>query len=138
MLRIVSDTNVLISALGWKGNEYVLIENCFDKKILLILSLNILDEFKEVVSRSEFNFVEEEIDEFINALIEVAIIVQPTEKVTACRDSEDDKFLETALEGKAYYIVSGDKDLLSIRSFRAVRIVTTVGFLQIVNKSTKK
>ena len=55
----------------------------------------------------------------------------------ACRDPEDDKFLAAATEGKAGYVVSGDKDLLSLKKYRNVQIVRPAAFLKILRKEEK-
>lgn len=131
MLRVVPDTNVLISALIVEGNEYRLIEKCFMREIIIITSADVLDEFKEVALRPKFGFTEEEVDDFVNALIEAAEVVMPKEKVSSvCRDPDDDKLLEAALEGNADYIISGDKDLLVLKRFRNVKVVTAAEFLR--------
>ena len=131
MLRAVPDTNILISAFMIEGNEYRLIEKGFKKEILLLTSLVLIEEFKEVALRPRFGFAKEEIDDFIDALLEVSRLVMPTQKITGiCRDPDDEKLLEAAVEGKADYIVSGDKDVLSLRSFRSIMIVTAAELLQ--------
>lgn len=131
MLRIVPDTNVLISALIVEGNEYRLIEKCFKRKILLITSADVLDEFKEVALRPKFGFTEEKVDDFVNALIEAAEVVMPIERISGvCRDPDDNKLLEAALEGKADYIISGDKDLLILKKFRNVKLVPAAALLR--------
>ena len=131
MLRIVPDTNILISAFIVEGNEYRLIEKCFKREILLITSADVIDEFKEVALRPKFGFTEEEVDDFVNALIEAAEVVMPKEKVSGvCRDPDDDKLLEAALEGNADYIISGDKDMLVLKRFRNIKVVTAAKFLR--------
>lgn len=57
-------------------------------------------------------------------------IVVPVSDVELCRDPDDDKFLSCAIDGKALYIVSGDKDLLDLKSFRDIEIVTAADFCQ--------
>ena len=131
MLRIVPDTNVLISAFIVEGNEYRLVEKCFKMEILLITSADVIDEFKDVALRPKFGFTEEEVDDFVNALIEAAEVVMPKEKVSGvCRDPDDDKLLEAALEGNADYIISGDKDMLVLKRFRNIKVVTAAKFLR--------
>ena len=131
MLRIVPDTNILISAFIVEGNEYRLIEKCFKREILLITSADVIDEFKEVALRPKFGFTEEEVDDFVNALIEAAEVVMPKEGVSGvCRDPDDNKLLAAALEGEADYIISGDKDLLTLKRFRNVRVATAAEFLR--------
>ena len=136
MLRVVPDTNILISAFMIEGNEYRLIEKGFKKEILLLTSLVLIEEFKEVALRPRFGFAKEEIDDFIDALLEVSVLVMPTQKIIGiCRDPDDEKLLEAAVEGKANYIVSGDKDLLVLKSFRNVKIVTAAELLQNPNRT---
>ena len=131
MLRVVPDTNVLISAFMVEGNEYRLIENGFKKEILLLTSLALIEEFKEVALRPRFGFTKEEIDDFIDALLGVSKLVVPMQRITGiCRDPDDERLLEAAVEGKADYIVSGDKDLLVLKSFRGIKIVTAAELLQ--------
>ena len=136
MLRVVPDTNVLISAFMVEGNEYRLIENGFKKEILLLTSLALIEEFKEVALRPRFGFTKEEIDDFIDALLEVSELVVPVQRITGiCRDPDDERLLEAAVEGKADYIVSGDKDLLVLKSFRGVKIVTAAELLRNPNRA---
>ena len=135
MLRAVPDTNILISAFMVEGNEYRLIEKGFKKEILLLTSLALIEEFKEVALRPKFGFTKEEIDDFVDALVEVSELVMPTQKITGvCRDPDDEKLLEAAVEGKADYIVSGDKDLLVLKSFSNIKIVTAAELLQNPNR----
>ena len=49
-----------------------------------------------------------------------------------CRDPDDDKFISCAIDGQCYYIVSGDKDLLSLKEQQQVKIVTVSEFLDIL------
>lgn len=67
--------------MGWEGNEYKLIEKYMKKEIILVISLDIIEEFKKVALRPKFGFAKEEIEDFIDALIETALVVQPSEKI---------------------------------------------------------
>lgn len=130
-LRVVVDTNILISAFGWPGNERALIEKAIEGKIQLCISSDIFEEFEEVSSRPKFKFSKEDIDDFIGALIEVADIVIPSCSVNIVkRDPSDNKFLECALEAKADYIVTGDNHLLKLKEYKGVKIVRTRGMLE--------
>jgi len=137
-MRIVADTNVLIAALGWKGsNPYKIIQKCFKKELTLVISPDIIAEFKKVTLRPKFEFSPEEIDEFISALIEISEVVQPEENFNVIiKDPEDNKFLEAAVAGSARYIVSGDKHLLDLKEFRGIKIERPAEFLkQLIKKS---
>jgi predicted nucleic acid-binding protein len=59
-----------------------------------------------------------------------AELVAITERITACRDPHDDKFLELAVNGRADLIVSGDADLLALNPFRDIPILTPAAFMQ--------
>jgi len=123
-LKIVADTNVLISALGWQSNEFKLIEKCMKKEINLIISLEIIEEFRKVAIRPKFDFSLDEIEDFIDALIEVGEVVQPQERVKIVEDDpSDNKIIECALEGKANYIVTGDAHLLKLKEINGIKIV---------------
>ena len=63
-----------------------------------------------------------------------AELVTITERVVACRDPTDDKFLELAVNGHADLIVSGDEDLLTLNAFREIPIVTPAAFVQGVTR----
>ena len=63
-------------------------------------------------------------------MLAAAELVTITERITACRDPKDDKFLELAANGHAHLIVSGDTDLLTLNLFRGIPIVTPADFVQ--------
>ena len=70
-------------------------------------------------------------EEFLTALPEFATHVAIVERIQACRDPTDDKFLETAVNGQADFLVTGDRALLAMNSFRSVLIVSPSGYLRI-------
>ena len=67
--------------------------------------------------------------EFLAALVLSAEHVEVTEKINACRDSRDNKFLELAACGLASHIITGDEDLLVLQSFRNTAVVTPQAFV---------
>ncbi len=68
-------------------------------------------------------------EEFLEAFVERATFIEPTEEIRLCRDAKDDKFLEVAVSGGAAYLISGDKDLRALNPFRSIAIVTAAEFL---------
>jgi putative PIN family toxin of toxin-antitoxin system len=130
-MRYVFDTNVIVSAL--------IFENSKPDRVLryalangdVLLSLEILEELNEVLGREKFNryVTSEEREEFLAGLVERAVLVEIIENVQECRDPKDDNILELAWNGKAQYIITGDKDLLVLHPFRGIAIVTTDEFL---------
>ncbi|CCO08448.1 putative toxin-antitoxin system toxin component, PIN family [Desulforamulus hydrothermalis] len=132
-MRITVDTNVLISALGWNGAEAAVIEMVLDSSLVLCLSAQILSEFYRVVNYPKFGFTDEEIDGFIGRLLTNSIIVNPSQSINAVADDPDDnKIIECAVEGKAEYIISGDKHLLSLGEYKNVKILRASEFLQVL------
>lgn len=129
-MKIVADTNVLISAFGWNGPEHELIARCLRTEITLCFSAQTLEEFKVVSLRKKFGFSQDEIDEFIDALLEASQMVFPEEQINEIKDDpKDNKFLECAAEAKAQFIVSGDRHLLKLGQFRRTKILSAKQFL---------
>ena len=85
------------------------------------------------MNRPKFDkYVDPEIrSEFIVQLTQQSELVEINESILACRDSKDDKFLEVAVNGKADYLITGDRDLLVLHPFRDVQIITPSAFLEL-------
>jgi uncharacterized protein len=124
--RYVFDTNVIISALLFENSKPALALRYALANGEILLSLDFLEELNEVLGRERFDryVTRVEREEFLQAFVERAVLVEITENVQACRDPKDDKVLELALNGEAQYIISGDKDLLVLHPFRDVQIIT--------------
>ncbi|MGK7897951.1 MAG: putative toxin-antitoxin system toxin component, PIN family [Xenococcus sp. (in: cyanobacteria)] len=133
-VRYVFDTNVIISALLFENSKPA---QAFQYTLTngeVLLSLDLLEELNEVLGRKKFNkyVTNEEREEFLEALIERAVLIEIVENVQECRDPKDDKVLELALNGEAQYIITGDLDLLVLNPFRNVRVITVEDFLKII------
>ena len=133
MISVVLDTNILISAMGWEGKPQKILSKCFENKFKLIISPEILEEIRDVLFRKKFNFIDDnKKNEFILLLAELADVKTATHKVDICRDKDDNKFIELALTAKVKYIVSGDNDLLSIKKFKGIKIISAREFLKVI------
>jgi uncharacterized protein len=133
-MRIVLDTNILISAIGWGGKPNTILKLCIEKKLNLFLSNQILFEVNKVLSRKKFNNIElKHKKEFIIFLREISTIVKPSTKVNICRDINDNMFIETAIEANANFIISGDEDLLSLKKYNNIEIINPNIFLEKIN-----
>jgi len=133
-MKVVLDTNVLVSALIKAGKPRELLFRLAEKKAL-ILSKSILDEFLEIVENPKVRRYagEQETTVFLKSLGDAAKIIQVKSTFKAVKaDSDDDVILRTAYDGKADYIVSGDNHLLSLGKFRAIRIVTVSEMLELL------
>jgi putative PIN family toxin of toxin-antitoxin system len=130
--RYVFDTNTLISAALFEGSTPDRAFRWALRHGRVLASPDTLDELVEVLGRDKFDryLSAEEREAFLEALVERADVVEPVKKIRACRDPDDDKFLELAVEGRAEAIVSGDDDLLALDPFRHISIVTPSAFLE--------
>jgi putative PIN family toxin of toxin-antitoxin system len=136
-MRVVFDTNVLVSALITTGKPRLLFHKVVDGQIQLILSKNILTEFSEVADDPRIRKYadQDDIVAFLRIIDKVATIT----KVKSCfktiqEDPDDDIVLRTAFDGKADVIVSGDKHLLSLGVFRGIRILTVDEMLTLLKE----
>jgi len=126
MLRAVLDTNVLVSAIISDGKPRELLRKAISKEFCLVTSDQILRELGTVLRRPKFKTDEDEIHRIILVLIQSAEIVEVVSKLHQVEvDPKDNMVVETAYDGKADLIVSGDSHLLSLKSFRGIKIVTT-------------
>lgn len=127
--KVIIDTNVLISAIGFGGRPRVVLLLAIEGKIKGITSRVLLAELHEVISKkfpklgSQLLIIEEQIKEKF-------IIVQPKKSINLARDEDDNRVLEAALEGGCDYIISGDEDLLNLGKFKNIKINTPDEFLK--------
>jgi len=132
--RIIFDTNIWISFLISKslGDLDKLILN---GKIVLLFSHESMTEFIDVTSREKLKpfFKEEDIASLIDLIEEYGEIVKVRSNVQICRDKKDNFLLALAKDGKADYLVSGDKDLLVLESFEKTKIVSLTSFRETYN-----
>lgn len=130
-MRVVVDTNILISGIFWRGKPYNVVRNALTKKYSLYLSPKILNELEEKL-RVKFKFPEEQIQTHIDILTAYGEIIKPTVKVDAIKDDPDDNhILECAITCKADYIVSGDSHLLNLREYKGIKILSAREFLEL-------
>lgn len=129
MLRIVLDTNILVSATIIKGKQYKFLKLAKLGKIKLITSPEIINEFKEVISREKFGFSEDQISNAIKQILEVTELFIPQNKLKIIKDDPDDNMiLECALESTSDFIISGDPHLLELKSYKNIKIVNATDF----------
>jgi len=123
-MRVVIDTNVFVSAvLG--GALAEVLDRWQAGQFTLVVTDDIVREYLEVLRRPKFALPAGVIDTIVGYVFHKAEFFIPTEAVAAVSaDPKDDRFLEAAIAGDADLIVSGDRHLLDLRSFRGTPIVT--------------
>lgn len=104
----------------------------FDDKVVLLFSDELMTEFIDVTSREKLKpyFTKEDIASLIDLIEEYGEIVKVKSKVDICRDIEDNFLLSLAKDGKADYLITGDKDLLVIENFEKTGIIRLTDFLE--------
>ena len=132
MARVVVDTNVLVSALIKKGKPLELVQTLLEKHTV-ILSSQMLAELADVLSRDKFTVTKDQIDLFISLLLSRSTIESVSGNLNVIlKDPDDNIVLLTAVIGRADYIVSGDKHLLTLGKFESLEIVTISQMLEIL------
>jgi putative PIN family toxin of toxin-antitoxin system len=133
---VVFDTNVLVSAVGWRGPEHEIYQRCRAGELRLVISPELLAELERVLRYPRLGFAEEEIEAFISDLLEHAMTVSPSQAVEVVEeDPDDDRVLECALAAGARWIVSGDRHLLGLREYEGIKIVNAATAINVLRKS---
>lgn len=131
-IRVVLDTNVIISAIFWRGSPYRVMKKALQRDFILVISPDILEEVSERL-KHKFNLPREEIEILMNILLSYSDIVEPTTKVDVVKaDENDNKIIECAIDGKADFIVTGDHHLLELKSYKSIKIITPAEFLELL------
>lgn len=130
-MRVVLDTNAIVSALLFSGISSKLVSLWQKGLITPLLSREVVDEYLHVLGYPKFELSEGEIKELIQEeILPYATVVTPKIRLRVIqRDPSDNKFIECAVAGRARVIISGDKDLLSLGRYRQIRIQSPAQFL---------
>jgi len=136
--KAVLDTNVWVSALLWGGKPAEVIKAAEEGKIDIFASEQTVGEINQVLAYPKIAKILQADgllhDELIEAVLKVVKFVEVTKKVKVVLEHPaDDKFIDCALAARADYIVSGDKHLLKVGSYKKTRIVSVAEVLQILD-----
>ena len=131
MLKVVLDTNVLISAILFGGKPRQILEKAIRGEVRLCLSEPILEELRGVLQRSKFDYSPEMIQFILTELTGISDFVNPSETMdVVLEDPDDNRILECAVEAKANYIVSGDFHLLKLSRYLNIEVLNVAAFLK--------
>ena len=127
-MRLVLDTNVVVSGLLWRGTPRLLLERARERRVELFTSIPLLAELTETLRRSKFeNKVAASlltVDQIVDGYAALARLVRPEATPRISPDPDDDIVIGTALAARADSIISGDSHLLDLVNFRGIDIVT--------------
>ena len=130
--KVVLDTNILVSALLFKGELAGIVDLWKTGKIVPMLSKEMFVEFRTVLEYPKFFLTGQEIKVIIEEeVLPFFEITETTDRINGvCRDPDDDKFISCAVSASADFIVGGDKDLLDMGKYKSVRIISASVFLK--------
>ena len=133
--KVVLDTNILVSALLFKGELEGVVDCWKNGRIIPVLSKKTFAEFKTVLEYPKFSLSRQDIQMIIEQEVlpyfEIVEVSNKTENV--CRDPDDDKFIDCAISASAKFIVTGDRDFLDIGGFKSVRIINASTLLKMLS-----
>ncbi len=132
-LKVVLDTNILVSAWLWEGNESKIVELIENGLVIGYTSLQLIQEFEKVMSYPKFRLSEEEIASAIGYYQIILRTIEPKIVVNIiCDDTADNRVLDCALSAKVNAIITGDKHLLELGKFKNITILTSTEFLKFI------
>lgn len=138
-MRIVLDTNILVSALLARGGPWRIVEAVRDGESEIVTSPILLAELERILNlarvtrRARLSHVE--VAGYLEELRKLAIVIEPAIRLSVViRDPDDDRVLEAAVAGSAEYVVTSDRDLLDLREYEGIRIVTPAVFLPLLRE----
>lgn len=130
-MKVVLDTNVLISGIFFSGPPADIIKAWRNGDIQFALSSEIVDEYFKVTKILTERFPTVEISPILTLIVTHSEIIQPLPfSHQVCEDPDDDKFLVCALNSENRTIISGDKHLLKLSGYRGITIITPRTFVE--------
>ena len=135
-MHLVLDTNVVASAMLWGGRPKLLLQARQEKRIELYTSTPMLAELTDILSRRKFEMKIAAslltVDQLVDRYAELVQVVRPTPTPRIASDPDDDVVIGTALVAKTDLLVTGDRPLLLVGRYQAVRIVGVAKALELI------
>lgn len=127
--RVVLDTNVLISGIVFGGKPGEILEMVKNKELSGVTTSVLLAELGDILAK-KFGYPRSRVLQIERKMRKIFRIVHPIKFISAARDDDDNRVLEGAVEGDCGHVVTGDDDLLSLKSYRGIKIITPAEFLE--------
>ncbi len=128
--RVVLDTNVFVSGIFWSGPPYQILKAWSEKRLELIISVEILEEYNRVFDILSEKYSPINLTNFVELITQGAYFFEPVKlSRQISSDPDDDKFIACALAAQVDCIVSGDRDLLSVDGFDGLKVFTPSKFM---------
>lgn len=133
-LRVLLDTNIFISAFQFGGTPFYVFEYVLSKRVIGISSHELLVELLGVLRR-KFQLDDDAIALTEKKVLRAVRMVDPAVSLDVLNDVDDNRVLEAAITGRCDYIVTGDTDLLRLKQYEGITIVTAAEFLKVFDAS---
>ncbi|PAX51459.1 putative toxin-antitoxin system toxin component, PIN family [Brunnivagina elsteri] len=132
-MKVIIDTNVLVSAvLSGRNPEFVILFIVSNPEIEWVVSAEILQEYKEVLSRKKFKLTQEQLNRWYEFLDNATVLISPRLEIDFPRDQKDAKFLACAIETNADFLITGDFDFTEAQTLIQTTIVSVSSFMKLV------
>jgi hypothetical protein len=134
-LRIIIDTNLWISFIITK--KYTLLDSyLFFKEAILLFSEELIDEINQTIQKPKLKkiFGKEALEEMLSRFDPFIELIEVKSTIDVCRDPNDNFLLELSKDGRADFLLTGDKDLLDLRKFDKTKITTISSFFDDTKK----
>lgn len=125
---VVLDTNIIVSAVVFGGLPREILGLVIAKKISAVISSVLSAELWDVLSREKFSVDTLDLEMLKETIKDDFVLVQPKTTVIILKDDPDNRVLEAAIEGNCDFIVTGDKDLLGLKEYKGIKIVSAADF----------
>lgn len=123
-MRIVLDTNVLVSGIFWSGIPSKILHYWINDRFSLLLSDEIFDEYIRTLFKISKGKRDDLVNKWLILFAENSTFITVKKRFNLSRDPDDNKFIDCAISGNADFIVSGDSDLLDLKSILNTEVIT--------------
>jgi len=135
MVKVVYDTNIIISAIIAKGRPYLLLQLAYNDKVDLFISPDLLKEYEEVIKRPKFKISKADISGTLSLIKTHSKMIIPKMKIGQMPQNQaDNKVLEFALSAKADYLITGNKKHFTFSEFKGTKILNPAEFIEVISK----
>ena len=133
-MTVVIDTNVVLSAILFGGKPKQVVEKVLSGSIQLAISESLVNELQGVLQRPKFELSAQLVQTIVSEYTSIASWIEPSEHFNVVADDpSDNHFIDCAVAAKADYLITGDRHLLNLGTFRTIKIVSVDNFIDILS-----
>ena len=132
--KVILDTNILISAVGFGGKPREILNLALKNQIRAFTSPTLLAELEDVIHK-KFPILSDDFTRLTRQIKKKFKTARPKKTIKVLKDTDDNRVLEAAIEGNCDYIITGDSELLDLKVYRKIKIVTPDQFLKLLKET---